>query len=59
MKLLAKKVHYSSLKRAETRNYKISKKKSTKCRDGWMEAKYADKESTFNNIATFHTTIHT
>ena len=39
-------------------------KKSTKCRDGWMDrdtawlTKYT-KESKFHNIATFYTTIPT
>ena len=33
------------------------KKESTKCRDNWMEALATNKERTFYNIGTIHTTI--
>ena len=62
MELLAKKVHYSSLKRAETRYYKNFLKRNLPNvgMAGWKHwlTKYRNKkESTFHNIATFHTTI--
>ena len=55
-----------SLKRAETRKLKRFLKKSTKIRNGWTDGdtgltltKYTNKESTFHNFGTFHTTIPT
>ena len=47
-----------SLKRAETRNYKIFLKKTLPKVGMALQTKYTNnKESTFHNIATFHTTI--
>ena len=58
MELLAK--NYSSLKRAATRNYKrfIKINLSNVGMAHWL-AEYTNKESTFHNVATFHTTIPT
>ena len=59
MELLAKKVHYSSLKEQKQEIIKKFLKK-----DGWMElrhwlTKYTNKESTLHNTVTFHTIIPT
>ena len=56
MELLAKKVHYSSSKGAETKNYLPNVGMP-----GWRQwlTKYMDKESTFHNIATLHTNVPT
>ena len=65
MELLAKKDYYSSLKRAKTINYKRFLKRNLPNvgmdAHGWRHwlTKYTNKESTFHNIATFHTTIPT
>ena len=46
---------------SETRNYKKFQKRSLPnvYRDGALAEKYTNKESTFHNIDTFHTTIPT
>ena len=56
MELLAK--NYSSLKRAEIRNYKRNLYQMYIELAHWL-TKNTNKESTFHNIATFHTTIPT
>ena len=59
MKLLANKVYKQEPqhKLAETINFKISKRNLPNVgMTGWL-TKYTYKESTFHNIATFHTTI--